>query len=114
MGDFNTGPDKGALTVELPGSYDILVDANYAAPYIDEQSSPPCTFCNENTLVTATNDKAIDHVFIRTDESYEVLSVARIMDETRPIEIEGEERELHLSDHYGVEVRLQWSETLSD
>ncbi|WP_168210769.1 endonuclease/exonuclease/phosphatase family protein [Persicimonas caeni] len=105
MGDMNNGPAKGELDAEFAANYQKFVDAEYASPYI-AQDSPECTFCGTNTLVGGDSNKAIDHVFLDFTMPYGLLDVARVYDET--VDVGGEQ--LHLSDHYGVRVTVESQE----
>ncbi len=105
MGDLNCGPSKGDIVGELESNYNRLVEAGFFNPYVDPQASPRATYSSENTLnKPGKAEKVIDHVLIRGPRAVEVLEAVRIMDETAPIVVEGEQQALHLSDHYGLRV----------
>lgn len=108
MGDMNTGPAVGGLDAELPDNYQKFVDAGMRNPYL-ETDSPDCTFCDANTLIQESSDKAIDHVMFDFEEETEALNISqteRILDETLEIETSEGTQTLHLSDHYGVRTTI--------
>jgi endonuclease/exonuclease/phosphatase family metal-dependent hydrolase len=108
LGDFNHGPAVGEYRAELPANYRMVVDATYESP-VTQLDPPRCTFCDDNILVgrTGPGGKIIDHIYLRLGQGVRWEDAAIIYDE--PVEItgaDGERREVHLSDHYGVAVTL--------
>ncbi len=103
LGDFNTGPDGDSFDAELPENYDALLrDGLLASPYA-EADDAECTFCFDNALVgegQGGGGVLLDHVLLLRAES---MRAWRTLDETQTIETMADgERELPLSDHYGV------------
>lgn len=109
MGDINTGPALGELTGELPENFEKFEAAGWVSVFA-QSDAPQCTFCLDNTIETDGDDKLedgspgvlIDHIFADSDTNATVKGSARVFDQLQ--EIAGEQ--LHLSDHYGVQVTL--------
>jgi len=102
LGDLNTGTD------ELSDNYDLLVNAGYGDPYVAEYGDTLCTYCDANTLNGGEGDggETIDHAMLRFDNAPEVISVDRILDSTESVTTSEGAMDLHLSDHYGVQLIL--------
>ena len=105
MGDFNNGPAKGSCSAELPENFQKILDLGYVSPYAD-QAAPTCTFQENNTLVGGEGDggQILEHIFVKAEASARVGSVSRIFDALTTISTGGGDRELNLSDHFGVQV----------
>lgn len=105
LGDLNTGPAAGSLAAESPENYQLLADAGFTNPYVDD--APVCTFCADNPLVGGADDDAsvvIDHVLVRDLPG--TTDAERVLDEE--ITVEGADGPVasRISDHYGVLVTV--------
>jgi endonuclease/exonuclease/phosphatase family metal-dependent hydrolase len=116
LGDFNTGPALELSVAELAENYQKLIDAGYTSVYLGQQSD--CTYCDQNTLVGRDGNRGqvIDHIFIEDSSSLFTLDrveTHRTFDQLHPISFsEGEDRMLHISDHYGVQAIFSFSSLL--
>ena len=114
MGDFNTGPDVETLSVsaELPDNFNKLVTAGWTAHLPGK-----CTWCpTENQVIGGTgNPHIIDHVITNSAFGANLTATSsRSMDESIQITDEdGDEVDVHLSDHFGVNVQLSWGDQQS-
>jgi endonuclease/exonuclease/phosphatase family metal-dependent hydrolase len=119
LGDFNTGPAVGDSAAELPENFDAITDAGWEAPFASSQA-PLCTFCADNRVQGGGADSKledgstgvlIDHALVPSAILPQVTHSARAFDQLQPITVtdsEGnqEQIDLHLSDHYGVEITI--------
>ena len=103
MGDFNTGPVGGeGVVAELPANYEAIVAAGYTSPFVAEHGL--CTFCDANTIndaIAGPTGALIDHVFLK---GINAAGSIRAFDKTQTIATTEGDKELNLSDHYGVTV----------
>lgn len=108
MGDFNTGPAVGAsVAAEVPENYEALI-AGFD-PTFSGSADAACTFCGDNSLVTGVDrDKSVllDHVLIRGFDGVSTQGEV-ILDQTVTLDVDGMSVEAALSDHYGVQVRIE-------
>lgn len=108
MGDFNTGPAVAdRVLAEVPDNYEALI-AGFDPTY-SGQDDADCTFCGDNPLVTGVDrDKSVllDHVLIRGFAGASSTG-AVILDQQITLDIDGMPVEAALSDHYGVQVRIE-------
>jgi endonuclease/exonuclease/phosphatase family metal-dependent hydrolase len=107
LGDLNTGPATTTLAGEVPEDFQLLIDAGFAAPYLDEDE-PACTFCADNPLVGGADDDAsvaIDHILVR-DLSGEAQA-ERILDGEVTVDGPDGPTPTRLSDHYGVATTIR-------
>ena len=103
LGDLNAGPETKGADPEFANHYDMIVDAGYVAPFVDDEGS--CTFCPDNGISSVDSDatgKLIDHIFFKGfDGEFES---SRVLDQTVDVETCGEVIDGAHSDHYGVQV----------
>ncbi len=107
MGDLNTGPAGPGVVAEVPANYGRLVAAGFANRYLTE-ASPTCTFCADNPLVVAEGEDQsviIDHILTKRVD-VETRS-SRVLDAPVSLQVDGQQLESRLSDHYGVELFLR-------
>lgn len=108
MGDFNTGPAVAdRVLAEVPENYEALIEGY--DPTYTAQDDADCTFCGDNALVTGVDrDKSVllDHVLIRGFEGASTQGEI-ILDQQITLDIEGMSVPAALSDHYGVQVRIE-------
>lgn len=100
MGDFNCGysiPGTG-IEEDLAKSCQEI-HKNFSDPIVE--LNPECTFCRRNDLAGTEKDRLIDHIFLR---GLEAKSAEVVFKEFIDIEIDGDIREVNLSDHFGVQV----------
>lgn len=111
IGDFNFGPSLPELDIHgvfEPTYYDTLA-LGYESPAVT--LNPSCTFCSDNPLVNEGNDpkdylnRLIDHVLIRN--AYGVSSEV-IFKQKVHVNTDDGRVQTRLSDHYGVEVTVEW------
>jgi endonuclease/exonuclease/phosphatase family metal-dependent hydrolase len=105
MGDLNTGPPAGDMPGEVAENYQVLADAGFESPYLDDD--PACTYCADNPLVGGADDDAsvvIDHVLVRDLDGS--VSVERVLDDEITVDRGGDEVRTRLSDHYGVALTI--------
>jgi len=105
MGDFNNGPAVGSLNGELAENYALVTAAGYIDPYASA-ADPLCTFCDDNTLITSTDSRIIDHIFFKGMPGVMIFDTTRFGDETVEVEVNGSPQQTHPSDHYGVIVEV--------
>lgn len=108
MGDFNTGPAVGdTVLAEVPENYELLIEGY--DPTYSAQPDAECSFCGDNGLVTGVDrDKSVllDHVLIRGFDGASVQGEI-ILDQAITLDIDGMSVPASLSDHYGVQVRIE-------
>jgi endonuclease/exonuclease/phosphatase family metal-dependent hydrolase len=104
LGDFNTGPELGGISAELPGNWAQLEGAGWSDPNVN-QADPFCTWCASNSLTGGSSDELIDHVLVRGAEATEPR---RIFDQDQAIETSDGTLDLPLSDHYGVQATVHY------
>jgi endonuclease/exonuclease/phosphatase family metal-dependent hydrolase len=117
LGDLNTGPAGDGIEPSVADNYARLPEAGFVNAYLDGPMAA-CTFCKDNPLVISGDtavDATIDHILTRGID--EGVSIERIFDQRVKIEVpkttpdggmstELEERELALSDHYGLRATI--------
>jgi Endonuclease/Exonuclease/phosphatase family len=106
MGDFNNGPGVAGTPAEFPANYQGIIGAGYADPYTDELPGE-CTFCDGNPLVGGEGPGGviIDHLFF-DGFAAPAFSAQRLFDEPITLEVDGNDVETRLSDHYGIKVTM--------
>ena len=108
LGDLNTGPPLEGIVAELADNYALLADLEnpYAA-----QDDVQCSFCADNSLVSDGADESdsvlIDHGMLGSWPEASVQG-ERFLDGTITIEVEGQDIETALSDHYGVKLTIEY------
>lgn len=110
VGDLNTGPavEAQGIVSEAFVSYDALVEAGAADPYLELDGR--CTFCASNPILSQTgqtDDVLIDHVLTW---GMEASAATRILDGEVSAEtcLAGVDLSTSaLSDHYGIQVTIQ-------
>jgi endonuclease/exonuclease/phosphatase family metal-dependent hydrolase len=106
LGDLNTGPETQESEAELAENFELFMSAGYTSPYATPESQ--CTYCRQNTIIgnEGPGGYIIDHILMRGFSEVGV-DHRRTFDQTSPISIDNAApRDLHLSDHYGVQVTL--------
>lgn len=103
LGDLNMGPAVSGLSAELPDHFARLVPgAGFENAALER--APFCTWCQENSwLGDDTPSSMIDHILLRGPHQA-VISTRPVFAE--PTTIEGLSEPVHLSDHFGAELRL--------
>lgn len=107
LGDLNSGPAVDGGSAELADNYDLLAEA-FDNPFA-EQDDASCSFCDDNSLQGADASDAvlIDHVMLGNWADYDATGEIFLSGEVT-IEVEDEEVETALSDHYGVRLTLEY------
>jgi endonuclease/exonuclease/phosphatase family metal-dependent hydrolase len=116
LGDMNTGIEVGDASEELPANYQKFVERGWGSAFVGSPEAT-CTYCASNavqggspdsTLPDGSTGKLIDHIFLKEGLlSTDVAQSARVLDQLQTIETEEGPKELHLSDHFGVQITLQ-------
>lgn len=120
LGDFNTGPAVGDNAAELSENFGLFAASGWVSPFATS-ADPLCTFCADNRVQGGGADSKledgstgvlIDHAFVPSAISARITSSGRVFDQLQPITVTNndgtqEEIDLHLSDHYGVQVLLK-------
>jgi hypothetical protein len=119
-GDFNCGLANAGTGAdeELPENCQTWLDDGFASPAAEEL---PCTFCNDENLVLmvdgGSGNVMIDHVYTKNLNANATTQVRRVFDDPVSIEATDPPSELqpedspimmHPSDHFGVELNVQW------
>lgn len=103
MGDFNCGHAVSGtnLSSELVESCDLL--NSFFKDSIEEEN-PSCTFCSENEIAGTKLNRLIDHIYTRGlyTSSEEVVLKQKVR-----VTIDGKEKLVNLSDHYGVSITVE-------
>jgi|SoiMethySBSTD1v2_1073268.scaffolds.fasta_scaffold05815_4 endonuclease/exonuclease/phosphatase family protein len=108
LGDLNTGPAvPPRILGRLPDHYARLVSHGFINPYL-EAPAPECTFCYDNLVGggSGTDGILIDHALTRGFSG--TARARRVLDQTVKIKVRGEELSTAYSDHYGVELEIDW------
>ncbi len=109
MGDFNCSfdlPSEG-IQGDFEKSCLLFRERGFDQFYLDQ--SPQCTFCSSNSLIAENpnegGDFLIDHIFTRgVSDSV----IKRVFDQKRTIKLNnGQPKETHLSDHYGLMIEIE-------
>lgn len=108
MGDFNCSPDLSGdgILPDFQSSCELFERHGFENFYYTQ--NPQCTFCDDNTIIAAnpseSGKKLIDHIFTRsTPQGF----MERVFDDLKNIDLgDGRMKETHLSDHYGLLLRL--------
>ena len=106
LGDLNTGPSTQESDAELAENFELFMNAGYTSPYVTPESQ--CTYCRQNTIINneGAGGQIIDHILMRGFSEVGV-DHRRTFDEMSSISIaNAPSQDLHLSDHYGVQVTL--------
>ena len=105
--DFNTGPAKAGCASELPDNFDKLLRLGFSSPYAD-LDAPTCIFQENNTLVGGDGDggQILDHVLVDLPETDKLTDVSRVFEGLVTISTADGDREVNLSDHFGVSVTI--------
>lgn len=106
LGDFNTGPELGDITSELPKNYKKFEKAGLDDFYTT-QDDVTCSFCTENPLISDEQEGAgplIDHVLLKGEGL--TGKGAQFMRTPIDITFEDEPVTTAYSDHYGVSAQL--------
>jgi endonuclease/exonuclease/phosphatase family metal-dependent hydrolase len=103
LGDFNCGNEIPGtnLSSEIPESCDLI--ANYFEDAI-ALSNPGCTFCSENEIATTSKDRLIDHIYTL---GFHTSDERITFKEKVKISVDGKEKMVNLSDHYGVTIKVE-------
>ena len=107
-GDMNCGPAKGAMPAEFPDNYAGfgVGTGGRSAPFVDA-TEELCTWCGvDNPLIGDDSERVIDHVLVENLPEGVSASAARILDQPVTLNIDGQDTESRLSDHYGVVITL--------
>ena len=122
LGDLNTGPAGQAIAPSVPDNYALFPAAGFVDPFLSGPNAA-CTYCVENPLVIPTDaaaDADIDHILTRGTTA--TATVQRLFTAPITITVQGPgaagdggagdsgktntQREIRLSDHYGLEGTL--------
>lgn len=110
LGDFNTSRASAAgqpeIVDEAPETYAIFTSAFQEA--LAPGYVPRCTFCPDNALTGNTAPTWLDHIFLHGLPASTVQSTERTFT-TATVAVPGSAQPVHLSDHYGLRVRLRVS-----
>jgi len=103
LGDFNCGNEIPGtnLSAEMSESCDLI--ANYFDDSIAD-NNPSCTFCSENEIAGTSKDRLIDHIYTR---GFYTSKERITFKEKIKISVEGEDKMVNLSDHYGVTIKVE-------
>ncbi|MDB9786804.1 endonuclease/exonuclease/phosphatase family protein [Bacteriovoracaceae bacterium] len=110
MGDFNSGPEFTGVLAELKNNHSIIEQAGYKTPIVDQYE---CSYCSDNTLVESKNNNLIDHVFYQLSDDQQFDSADSRIIYKNQVSITDDENDLqtvNLSDHFGVKVKISYSE----
>lgn len=110
LGDLNTSPKKGNITGEYEANFAKFITAGYSDAYVD-LAAPKCTFCGSNALVSDGADKGgedsiLDHVLSRGWKGTS-KDAKRTYDGKVKVNTKDGEKEVDLSDHYGLSVTFE-------
>ncbi|XP_065843019.1 uncharacterized protein [Oscarella lobularis] len=119
IGDYNHGPSIGdAIAAAYPRVYEEVLARGFISPAVTKVGL--CTFCSENVIISSdyipgtlvnrsTNATGvlIDHIYIPSQLSSNVMGARRIYDSVLPLGVP-------LSDHYGMSVTYQIRETAAE
>ncbi len=106
-GDLNAGPLVGNLESERPDNYSAFADNGYDDANCSSDE-PFCTWCADNLISNDPVNTAIDHVMVRQATT---TNPVRLFDETITIESEEDGTlDVHMSDHFGIQVDVTWEE----
>ncbi|MEE2744689.1 MAG: endonuclease/exonuclease/phosphatase family protein [Bdellovibrionota bacterium] len=108
MGDFNCSikdMDRGIYPDFEPACKMVLAKG-YKDPYSEQ--GPQCTYCHDNTLLegTSENEMLLDHVYLKNTGSASSVTSSIKYTEKHSITAEGKTFDSHLSDHYGVQLKV--------
>ena len=108
LGDMNDGPAiPPDIEGELEDNFQMFLDAGFVDPY-PQSVDVQCTFCAANELNPSdTRNAVIDHTFFRGLAAGYSLAADRVLDGAVVTVTPAEgEKQVPLSDHYGVRATL--------
>jgi endonuclease/exonuclease/phosphatase family metal-dependent hydrolase len=108
MGDFNCSLKDMAHGIypDFEKSCQMIRDRGYSDPYANK--TPQCTFCHDNTLLqhTRENEMIVDHIYMKNVKKVSSSIPTLKFKKTYPIVSEGKTIMTHLSDHYGIQIKI--------
>lgn len=106
LGDFNTSPEGPGIDAYTPTPYNMITEAGYFSPYMEE--APGCTWCTENPIASVEDGNLIlDHIFFNQSFREETFRVDRLFDEVIQVDdFWGTPQDSWLSDHTAVVVEI--------
>ncbi len=93
LGDLDAGPAGAGFEAVHAAAYDLLPAAGFANPYL-EAGDPRCTMCADNPFAAGERSVVADHILVRGIDGF--ASARRVLDGS----------DAALSDHYGLELRI--------
>jgi len=108
MGDFNCSlkNTKYGIYPDFEKSCKMILDRGYRDPFAEKE--PKCTFCHNNTLLkhTRENEMLVDHIYMKNVKNISSsISTIKFKD-TYSIFFKEEIIKTHLSDHYGLQIKI--------
>ena len=106
LGDFNTSPEGPGISAYTPEPYNMITDAGYFSPYMEE--APGCTWCLDNPIAGGDDgDLILDHIFFNATYRDADFAVERFFDEELEVDdFWGNPQKTWLSDHAGIRVEI--------
>lgn len=108
MGDFNCSIKDMAhgIYADFEPSCKMVLNRGYSDPYADQ--NPQCTFCHNNTLLedSSEDEMLLDHIYLKNVSQLGAVTSSIKYIDTYSITAEGKTFNSHLSDHYGVQVKV--------
>ncbi len=108
MGDFNCSLKdlSHGIYADFEPSCQMVLNRGYVDPYANQ--NPQCTFCHDNTLLEDSHEDEmlLDHIYMKNVSNAASSSSTIKFKGTYPIVSDGQSINAHLSDHYGIQVKV--------
>ncbi len=108
MGDFNTGVAGYdplfdlEIFEEMAASYGLIESYGFENHYLS--TNPGCTYCSINNINSTSESTLIDHILTK---EVQVVKSQRRFTSMHLIEINGEQKKLYPSDHFGISIEIR-------